>query len=241
MIKGITLYKKRKPYLFSGPVFFDSASSSAYQAALSTYSWSHTCTGTNRGLIVGVSILATGTVTSITYNLVNMTFVRADANGVYRNEMWRLENPASGTNTVTVNLSASLTSIANASSWTGVSQTNMVEAENGANGSGTDATVSVTTISASTYVVANVSAQDTAITSVSPLRSRINNTGALGTGALGDSILKWVAGAVTTTWTDVAALQSWGIGAVALGPFTAAVATKIKDMILPFGVIVRKR
>ena len=229
---SLILFKPTFPNLYSGPVFFDSASSSAYQAALSIYSWSHTTSGTNRGLIVNVSIFATGSVTGITYNGVAMTSVRADANGAYRNEVWKLANPALGANTVEVTLSVSLTSIANASSWTGVDQTDIVEANAGANGSGTDATVDVTTVSNNTYVVAGASIQDTAVTPTSPLRQRVNNTGALGSGVVGDSIIKVTAGAVTSTWTDIAALQSWAIGAVALKPFTvsAAVYNALRQM-----------
>ena len=239
MRKGLIPFRIRFPYLFAGPVFFDNASSSGYEASLSTYNWSHTFTGTNRGVIIDVSIFATGSVTSIDVGGSAATFVRTDTNGVYINEVWRLENPPSGTQTITVNLSASLTSIASASSWIGVDQTNMVEADNGANGSGGDATVNVTTVSNNTYVVAGVSTADTAINPVSPLRQRQNNSGALGSGVIGDSIIKVTAGAVTTAWTDIAALQSWAIGAVALKPFTAAVVTRIKEILRAGGIILR--
>lgn len=216
-------FKVPLPNLNSGPVFFDNSSSSGYEASLSTYNWSHTFSGTNRGVIINVSIFATGSVSSIDVGGVTATFVRSDTNGVYINEVWRAENPGTGAKTITVTLSASLTSIATASSWVGVDQNNMVEANNGANGSGTDATVAVTTLSNNTYVVAGVSTADTTITETSPLRERQNSTGALGTGAIGDSIIKVTAGSVTTTWTDIAALQSWAIGAVALKPYPATI------------------
>lgn len=219
---AVLLGRVRRPHLFSGPIFFDAASSSDYQASLSTYNWSHTFSGSNRGCLVSVSIFATGSVSSIDVGGSAMNLVRSDVNGVYTNEVWKLVAPPAGTQTITVTLSASLTSIANASSWTGVDQTDIIEATNGANGSGTDATVSVTTLSNNTYVVASLSTADTAVTPISPLRQRVNNTGALGTGAVGDSLIQVTAGAVTTAWTDIAALQSWAIGAVALKPFSSA-------------------
>lgn len=237
----LVLFRPRFPKLSPGPIFFDNASSSGYEASLSTYNWSHTCTGTNRGLLVFVSIFVSGSVSSVTYNSVSMTFVRSDSNGVYRQEVWKLENPSSGSNTVTVNLSASLTSIANASSWTGVDQTNIIEADNGANGSGTDATVSVTTISNNTYVVDGVSTADTSISEVSPQRKRINNTGALGTGSQSDKGVISPAGATTMTWTNIGALQSWAHSAVALNPFVPVTPTTfLKDVIMR-GLIPWKR
>ncbi len=75
-----------------GPIDFDAASSSAYQASLSSYSWSHTTSGTNRLLIVGVSIFAIGTVTSVTYNGTNLSFLRSDTNGLLRCGLWWLQH-----------------------------------------------------------------------------------------------------------------------------------------------------
>src|SRR3972149_2716545 len=96
-------FRVRFPYLFSGPVFFNNASSSGYQASLSTYNWSHTFSGSNRGVIVNVSIFASGSVSSIDVGGSAMIFVRSDSNGVYKNEVWKLANPPSGAQTITVN------------------------------------------------------------------------------------------------------------------------------------------
>src|SRR2546430_4600330 len=109
-----------------GPVYFDNASTSNYEASLSTYNWTHVVgTNSNRLLIVGVSTFAAGTVTSITWNpgaSQNLAKLRADVNGVYNSEVWYIVAPNSGSGTVTVNLSASVTSIAGAASWWNVDQ-----------------------------------------------------------------------------------------------------------------------
>lgn len=206
---------------FLGPIHFDAASSSGYEAALSTYSWSHTTTGTNRGLLVFVSIFASGTVTGITYNGVAMTFVRSDANGVSRSEVWRLENPASGSNTVAVTLSASLTSIASAVSYFGVNQVNMVEANAGTNGVAGTPSQAVTTVTNLDWVASGLS---TANTSTSPTNGvqRANNSGALGSGVVDDLGPITPAASTTMTWAAQGALQSWALSVVAIAPVGSA-------------------
>src|SRR6266404_5926808 len=78
-------------------VQFDAASTSTYEASLSSYNWNHTCSGSNRGLLVAIHLFAVGSVSSITYAGVNMSFVCADVNDLFRTEIWRLEAPTAGT------------------------------------------------------------------------------------------------------------------------------------------------
>lgn len=208
-----------------GAIAFDAASSSGYEAALSSYNWNHTCTGTNRGLLVNISIFVSGTVTALTYNGVAMTLVRSDTNGVYRNEIWRLENPASGTNSIAVTLSGSLTSIGSAVSYSGVDQTNMIEANAGANGSNSTPTQSVTTLTDNAWVTSGLSSANTSETSTSPQTSRANNTGALGTGAMGDQGPVAPAAATTAAWSATGVAQSWALSVVAIKPYIPAAGT----------------
>lgn len=209
---------------------FDSASNSAYQAALSTYSWSHVCVGSQRLLVVGVSVFAAGTVSSITYNGINLTFIRADENGIYRTELWYLIAPDTGSNTIVVTLSASLTSIAGAVSYTGVDPYTAIEANNGANGVGTEATVVVTTVLDGDWVVDCASTSDTAITVGDGQSSRVNATGALGTGAMSDEGPKSPVGSVTMNWTAIGALDSWAISSVALRAAPVGVQWRLNDV-----------
>lgn len=216
-------------------VVFDSASTSTYEAALSTYNWTHTITGNaNRILIVGVSIFATGSVTSIDVSGQAMSVIRTDTNGIYRSELWRLFAPASGTVTITVTLNASLTSIANAQSYYNVHQTQL-DTSNGANGTSSPATASVTTNTNLATVVGNLATKTATGVILDPiLNERSNSSGALGTGASADFGDVTPAGSQTIDWTGIAALDSWAISLVSLKPPTA-VLSRVKSMLTLMG------
>lgn len=210
-------------------IAFDAASNSAYNTADALYSWAHTCTGSNRYLVVGVSMLsvAGSNVSGVTYGGVAMTFLGAIASGsgAIRSELWGLISPATGSNTVEVTLSAALDSIAGATSFTGVNQTSPIEGYNSAtatNVGAADATVNVTTVADNDWVVDCVATSDTAITVGAGQTSRNNVTGTLGSGAMSTEGPKTPAGSVTMNWTDVGAAATWSIGAIGLRDINAA-------------------
>lgn len=97
-------------------------------AASSPTNLSHTCTGSNRGLLVAIFINNSATVSSITYAGAAMAQVITTVSGTERYYLFRLENPASGSNTIVVTPSSvsgvSISIIGQ--SWTGVNQTGMV-------------------------------------------------------------------------------------------------------------------
>ena len=201
-------------------IAFDATSNSGYQTT-TPYSWSHTCTGSSRVLIVGVSMLsvAGSSVTGITYNGVALTKIRSDisAVGAVRTELWRLVNPASGSNTVEVTLSATLDSIAAAVSLTGVNQTNPTGSHNGAsatNVGAADATVSVSTTADGSWLIDAVATTDTAITVGAGQTQRSNVSGTLGSGGTSTEGPKTPTGSVTMSWTDVGAAATWTVSAV---------------------------
>lgn len=207
----------------------DTTSNSGYKTASASYSWSHTCTGSNRYLRVSVSMLSVGgsSVTGITYNSVALTFLGAVSSGAgaVRVEMWGLAAPATGSNTIAVTLSAALDSIAGADSFTYVHQTTSTEGfatATALNGGAADATVNVTTTADLDLVVDAVATSDTAITVGSGQTQTWNVTGTLGSGAGSQEGLKTPAGSVTMSWTNVGAAQTWSIAAIALRPITAS-------------------
>lgn len=216
--------------LFGGAsITFDAASGSGYKTASSTYSWNHTCAGTDRYLVVGISMLSVigSSVTGITYNGVAMTFLgsRASVSGAVRVELWGLVAPATGTNSIAVTLSAGLDSIGSASSYNGVHQVSPAEGEADAsatNVGAADATVNVVTVAVGDMVVDIVATDDTAITVGAGQTSRNNQTGALGSGAMSSEGPISPAGSVTMSWTAVAALATWSIAAIALRPVAAS-------------------
>lgn len=209
-------------------IYLDATSTSGYKVSLSTYSWSHTTTGINRGLVVNVSIFATGTVSSITYNSIAMQFIRFDSIGIYRNEIWVLGNPTVGTNTIIVTLNTSLTSIADAVSYTGVDVGEMVEANTGATGSGISSpSKTITTLSDQSWVIDGLTTSDATMSVTGAQTQRVNQTGTLGTGAMGDIGPVTPIGSATPSWSAVGALDSWAISVLALDPaneaFTASI------------------
>lgn len=171
-------------------ITLDATSSSAYQTAKSVYSWSHTCTGTNRYLLVGISILQTATVMSITYNGVSMGLLRGQtsvANAI-RAELWGLVAPATGLHSIVVTLDDIVDSVGSATSYTGVDQTIPTESANSAtatnSGVADDATVITTTVANNDWVIDVVATNDTSIAVGLNHTSRVNVAGALGSGGM---------------------------------------------------------
>lgn len=227
----------RRPDL--GPVYFDNNSNSTYGLG-STIVWSHVVgTNSNRVLIVGVGIFAAGSVSSIDVSGQAMTFLRTDANGVYTSELWYLIAPTSGSRTITVTLSASLTAIAGASSYWNVDQTSPIDANNGANGTNTPASGSVTTVTANDRVIGNLAAQ-----SASGISDQIGqalrwvNSGALGTNSAAEKGSILSALSTTLQWNGLGALDSWAVSLAALKVPQAAVAatTAPTRMLMGMGV-----
>ena len=102
-------------------IAFDSVSS--LDATTTSLSYSHTCTGLNRVLIIFVKVFdTTDRVTAVTYNGVSATLIdsRQDANSRW-SYAYRLVAPATGANNVVVSLSASVGVAAISQSYTGCS------------------------------------------------------------------------------------------------------------------------
>lgn len=215
---------------------FDNKSNSGYQAASAGYSWSHICYGSNRYLVVGVGMLSLAqTVSGITYNSIALTFLGAQSSvsGAARVELWGLVNPATGSNTVAVTLTGAIASAATAASYDWVHQTTPTEAfssTQATNVGAADATVNVITVADNDWVVDIVATDDTAITVGAGQVQRSNVTGAGGSAANSDEGPKTPAGSVTMSWTNIAALATWAIAAIALRPFGASGGRRIRDM-----------
>jgi hypothetical protein len=139
-----------------GAIAFDAVASSSGDPT-DPLSFSHTVTGSNVGLIVGLGTHnASITHTSVTYNSVSMT---SEANIEFaavnlRTSMWSLIAPATGANTVSCDLSGSSRVIAGAVSFSGADQTDLVEAAvTSTIDTNNTATQDITTITANSIVV----------------------------------------------------------------------------------------
>lgn len=132
-------------------VVFDAQSSGSVNPS-TTLTVAHTCSGSNRVLLVGLSTNnTTDIVTGITYNGVAMTRLRAQvgSTGNFYSYLYYLENPASGTNNIVATASSSSLMGAISASFTGAAQVSSPDSS--ASGTTTGAG---TTISATTTVVA---------------------------------------------------------------------------------------
>ena len=201
-------------------IAFDAASNSGYQAAVSSFSWSHTNAGSSRVLFVTVSLLGTGSVSGITYNSVAMVNLGSatKTNGVLRTEVWYLVNPTNGTQTVAVTLSGVNTGSAHAISYSGAYQAGVPAAVvNTASGTGNPGTVSVTTENDHQWVMGVIATTDTAITASETQRANV--TGALGSGAQSDTNADVTpAGAQSLSWTNVGVADTWAMSIIAIRP-----------------------
>lgn len=209
-------------------IAFDAASNSGEQLAQSTYSWNHTCTGSDRYLTVKIGMLSLAqTVSGITYNSVPMTFLGAQnsVSGAARIELWGLVAPSTGSNSIAVTITGAINSGGVAASYTGVHQTSPTEGFNSAqatNVGAADATVNVTTVADNDWVVDAVVTDDTTITVGAGQTQRNNISGTVGATADSDEGPKTPAGSVTMSWTGIGALATWSIGAIALRPTAAS-------------------
>src|SRR5688572_11850859 len=98
-------------------------SSNAGSASTSSLSWSHTCSGSDRFLIVGISTPTVGA-TGVTFNGVAMTQLDEgdQGTGPIHGELWYLIAPGAVTANIVVTLSGASAIAAGASSYTGVHQ-----------------------------------------------------------------------------------------------------------------------
>ena len=204
-------------------IAFDAASNSGYLSSTGTYTGSHTCTGSNRYLVLSLAVFIPEVITEgdshdPRYNGVTMTLLRSKttADGFIRSELWGLVAPASGSNTVSVQLlEANADFVACLSSFTGVDQSTPTEGVADATGLAGSSTVDVTVSTDQSWVIDVIASDDTSITAGDGQTARGQQTGARGTGA--QSTEGPVSpSTVTMNWTDSS--DRWAMCAIALRP-----------------------
>ena len=228
--KAITIDRTK----IADPVLFDAASSSDTQNYnLDNLTWSHTVTtsGSNRLLIVGVTIRNNfdQTVSSVTYNGTSMTSIGSVTNGSnVRVEMFYLTNPAAGAHNVVVNVTGNPSYpkfIAGAMSFTNVNQSTPLGAFASNSGSGYGS-VSVSSISSNPgeMVVGTYGHKDSASTVAvgSGQTERWNRANTFGTStynAVGAGSTKPGYSNASMSWTISGTIaRDWAIGAVSVKP-----------------------
>jgi len=217
----------------------DTTSNSGGQFDVSSFSYSHTCTGSDLLLYSGVSMEdvtdADRTVTGITYNSVSMTSIREDDNDTdnFSSSIWYLAGPATGSNTVAVTLNGeNALSVSGSISLTGVDQSSPLDANNGATGNSNVPTVDVTTVADNSWVIDTVAYGDNTFTIGSGQTSRWTvGVSTLGSTASTEGPVT-PAGATTMDLTfDFGASEAWAISAASFQPVAAAGTVKTKNTI----------
>lgn len=110
----------------AGTIAFDTASGSHTGNPVTSLTWAHTCTGTNRILFVGWR--ASTSASGVTYGGVAMTVITQDV-GSAKVSLAYLINPASGANNVVISLPSGFIS-GISSSYNGVKQSSQPDSSN---------------------------------------------------------------------------------------------------------------
>jgi len=225
---------------------FDATSNSGSQSGVSSFSWSHTCTGTNLVLIVGVGMEdltdADRVISSITYNGVSLTKIRSDDDTTNNitTDLWYLINPTTGANTILVTMNAGTisTTLGGAVSFSGADQTSPIEANTGTTGTADPATLSVTTITDNAWVLATIFSSTLNTMTVTGVQtSRWNvDTGLFlaGGGTFGPQS---PAGSVSMSWDFVGIFaQSWTMSGCSIKESSGAPPAGIVKRLMVLGV-----
>ena len=206
-----------------GSILID-ASSSTNLANASIANLTHsTAAGTNRLLLVGVSLDSgsSAQVSSITYSGQALTLVgaRTDAGNTVRMEIWSLVNPPVGTANVAVTLSAqTLGFIVGASTFTGVHQTSPLGTFTSAQGNSTAPSVTVTSATNELVFDAVAGHRRTDFTAGTG-QTILWSVGSSGNDVRGVASIKNGVPSTVMSWTSVTgASRGWAIGAVAIKP-----------------------
>lgn len=196
-----------------GTIAFDAASSAHTDPDSNTLSWSHTTSGSDRIMIVGVTTRSNTPVASLTYGGANLTKIRHDNPGSdVRTELWVLVAPDQGTHSVDLVVDNSTTIEAGATTWTGVAA---VGNNAGASGWGTPASVDLA--SSSGEVVVDVVGTQNAGATVTAGEGQTERWNEVGTAGVGAASSEPGAPTVTMSWA-LGMEESWAISAVALLP-----------------------
>lgn len=203
-------------------IAFDAASSSTANA--STVTFSHTCSGSDRVLVVGTSHRYNNKTTSVTYNGVNLTKWSENINSnICGTQLWYLVAPSTGANNIIVTQSSTERIVVGASSWTGVNQTTPLGTAVLQNGTSSSPSVNVSSSSSEVVIDVLAALDDAGITATvgTSQTQRWNDSAASGGIAIqGCGSSETGASTTTMSWSLSAAVQYSQIAA-ALQPGTA--------------------
>lgn len=189
--------------------------------------WMHTCTGSDRFLVVSVmlwqDVAGTGTISRLTYAGVDLTKAQGLTTGSMRAEIWYLANPKVGSNLVNATVSGNTDDRKfRSSSYTGAGA---LDASNTGTGSTGNPTVNITTVADNCWVIDAVAKFGTGAATVGAGQTSVMNDVSGSTlGAASYEGPKTPAGAVTMSWTEATA-NDWSAVAMSISPLTTSTPT----------------
>lgn len=201
------------------PIRFDTASNFGGFCIVNC-SFLHTVNpGNDRILIVGINTAGGTGISSVTYDGDQvLTQIRSDDNGgSAHTSLWYLVNPRTGTKTIQITLLGLDRVVAGGISLTGVDQTNPINANNGATGTSSAPSVSITTTTAETWIVDVVGTSGGSMTAGDGQVEQWEDA-MLTTVAAGSIELTSSSGTYAMEWTNSAGSRNWAISTAALKP-----------------------
>jgi hypothetical protein len=189
--------------------------------------WLHTVgAGTNRILVVGISLADTTSPTSVTYGGAALTSLGGGSAGsANRTEIWYKLAPTVGLATLAVNFAAAKPVIAGAVSFTGVQQSAPTATFNSSSAGSTTASVTVTSI-AGQMIFDAVTAESAATSITNSTQRQHWNLCPDPCGPAevysGGATKASSSTSVTSSWT-LGVSKAWSIGSLSLQPASAAV------------------
>lgn len=204
----------------------DATTDGSFSAIASlTHSYSHTCTGSNLLLIVGVAADpgGTDTVTGVTYNSVAMTKIGASQNSTGEGvlTMWSLLGPATGAHNVAITRTGSVDRIySGAVSYTGVKQSGFPDANNDTSNTGASSIAPSITVVASNCAAVMGAISNTATATASTNAVELTTMGDLDYKLFESSSLTLSPGAYSMTVTG--GTTGMAANTMSFAPFVAA-------------------
>ena len=207
-------------------LYYDNAAESGYKTGLSTYAWNHAVLYPRYpGLIVGVSLFASGSVSSITATVSGQpvrpfVYVREDHSGLYRSEIWCLTTAFDDltdpfTASITLTLSGSITSMGCSASY---AYFGGIGFHAGVAGGGAEASLVLASTADRSILFGNLTTSFTGtITEPGGQVSRYADSGALGSIRGSDTpVIPLATAEDDLTFTDMGGLDTFALSVVEL-------------------------
>lgn len=190
------------------------------------FTWSHTCSSTDRFLLIGVSYYtAAATISALTYNGVALTVVPSSTVtiGQYTSTLYSLIAPDSGSNTVSITFTATVYDFgAGAIAFSGAHQTTPLGTAATASNTSTTPSVNVTAASGELVIDTLTIVHTGTLTVGADQTQRWNGVSSIGHIKYASSSEDGVA-TTTMSWSNSTS-QAWALSSVAVKPVASAAA-----------------